>query len=295
MIEKPNIIKGSLYGLLAFFCMAVFGILTKIAIQGSSVIWVSFVTYLAGTLVLIPFVMKEGLGFLKSEHYTYLIGRAVFGTIASFLYTISIHYIPIVNGTLLFNTAPIFIPLLTVLFLKVKVANSIWLAVGVGFMGIIAIIRPTEEILTQAGNLIGLSSGFFLAVAYLLMKILTKTDPGIRIIFYYLGIGTLMQLPLLAFAVPALPIEQGFYALISGIVLVLAQIALVRGYLYADASQIGVYQYATVAFVGLLNWLIWGTLPTTWDIIGILLVAIAGMIIIHQSKNTIPSDAGNTN
>lgn len=284
MVENANITKGSLYALIAFFFMAVFGILTKLAIQDGSVIWVSFIVYLTGTLALLPFIAKQGLGYLKSKHYSYLIGRAVFGTLASFLYTISIDYIPLVNGTLLFNTAPIFIPLLTVLFLKSKVKKSVWLAVAIGFIGIIVIIKPTAAIFTQTGNLIGLFSGISLAIAYLLMKLLTFTDPGIRIIFYYLGIGMLMQIPLLFFSTPLVNFESYLYAVISGMMLLAAQIALVTGYKYAEAPQIGIYQYSTVVFVGLLDWLIWGNLPSALDLVGVLLVAIAGMIIIHSNK-----------
>ena len=265
--------------------MAIFGILTKVALMSGSIIWVSFIAYLTGTLALVPFIAQRGWGYLASGHYAYLIGRALFGTMASFLYTIAIHYIPLVNGTLLFNTAPIFIPILTVLFLKAKVEKSIWLAVAIGFVGIIIIIKPTEAIFTQTGNLIGLASGIFLAIAYLLMKLLTSTDPGIRIIFYYLGLGTLMQVPLLLFGGPMPSGESCLYAFLSGVMLVAAQIMLVRGYKYAEASQVGVYQYCSVVFVGLLDWMIWSIVPSGWDLLGILFVALAGIVIIRNSNH----------
>lgn len=279
-----NIFKGSLYGLVAFFCMAIFGIFTKIALQGGSIFWVSFITYLTGTLLLLPFIAKKGFRDLKSEHYPYLIGRAVFGTMASFCYTISMHYIPIVNATLLFNTAPLFIPLLATLFLKDRVGRSTWIAVLIGFIGVIIIIKPTDAILTQAGNLIGIFSGISLAIAYLLMKLLTRTDPGIRIIFYYLGIGTLLQIPVLFF-IGALPsIDSILYAILSGALLLAAQIALVTGYKYAEASQIGIYQYTSVVFVGIIDWLLWGAIPTGGEILGALLVAFAGIIVIRSGS-----------
>lgn len=286
ILETPNIVKGSIYGIVAFFFMALFGLLTKIALQTGPIIWVSFIAYLTGSLVLLPFILQKGLGYLKSEHYSFLVGRAVFGTVASFCYTISIHFIPIVNGTLLFNTAPIFIPILTVLFLNTKVKRSVWFAVLIGFIGIIVIIKPTEAIFTQSGNLIGIFSGVSLAIAYLLMKLLTATDPSIRIIFYYLGIGTLLQVPFLFFAGSLPSSESCLYAILSGIMLLAAQIILINAYKYAEASQIGIYQYCSVVFVGLFDWMLWGTVPTIWDLIGILLVAIAGIVIIRSSRNS---------
>ncbi len=280
--ETSDIFKGSLYGIAAFFCMAVFGIFTKIALQGGSALWVSFIAYLTGALLLFPFIAQRWFADLKSEHYTFLIGRALFGTVASFCYTISMYYIPIVNGTLLFNTAPLFIPLLATVFLREKIGRSTWIAVLIGFMGVVIIIKPTESIFTQPGDFIGIFAGISLAIAYLLMKLLTKTDPGIRIIFYYLGIGTLLQIPALFFVGPLPSGESVFYAILAGGLLLAAQMALVTGYKYAQASRIGIYQYSSVVFVGLIDWLFWDTVPTGGEILGALLVASAGIIVIRS-------------
>lgn len=284
MSKQSDLIKGSLLALLAFFCMAVFGLLTKEAYRTGSAIWVSFITYAVATIGIGALILPKGLQFLKSEKMDYLIGRAVFGTAASFLYMLSLKYISIVNSTLLLNTAPIFIPLLMVFWLKRKVPKEAWIAVAVGFLGIAIIIKPGSSLFTDPGNLLGFSSGLCLAVAYLLIKLLTDTDPGLRIIFYYFAIGMVLQLPLLFFA-GSFPAHQAFYyAVLSGLTLLLAQFALVKAYTYAEAYQIGIYQYASVVFVGLIEWLLWGSIPTMTDFMGMLLVAIAGILIIRNNN-----------
>jgi drug/metabolite transporter (DMT)-like permease len=158
------------------------------------------------------------------------------------------------------------------------------MAVALGFVGIVMIIRPSEQLFTQTGNFIALASGIFLAIAYLLMKLLTATDPAERIIFYYLAIGTLFQIPFLFFAEAMPPKESCFWACSSGIILLLAQLFLVRAYTYAEASQVGIYQYATIVFIGVLNWIIWGEVPSLIDLVGVILVAIAGIMIIRNSS-----------
>ncbi|MFV0340374.1 MAG: DMT family transporter [Parachlamydiaceae bacterium] len=284
--SSQNILKGSLLALNAFFLMAVFGILTKFSLQTSSFLWTSFIAYFTGSSVLTPYILRKGPSYLKSAHYGKLIGRAVFGTMASFLYTVSLQFIPIVNGTLLFNTAPIFIPLLSLIFLRTNISRSIWIAVAIGFFGIILIIHPTAEIFTQTGNIVGLLSGIFLAIAYLLMKLLTGTDPGIRIIFYYLGIGACMQAPMLPFYTMPDPLGA-LYAALSGLMLLLAQVMLVTAYRFAQASEVGVYQYASVVFVGLFQWIFWNQTPTPSEILGALFVIAAGIIIIRSNDKTI--------
>lgn len=287
MIDKPNIVKGSLWAICAFSCMAIFGILTKLALLQGSVIWINFIANFTGALILSVFIATQGLGYLKSKHYSYLLGRALFGGLANFLYTISIFYIPLVNGTLLFNTAPIFIPILSVFWLKATISRNIWFSVALGFIGIIVIIKPTETIFTQTGNLIALISGISLAIAYLLMKLLTDTDPGERIIFYYLGISALILAPLLFFEGNVPTVKSCFYAILSGIMLLAAQLSLVKGYKYAEASQIGIYQYTSVIFVGILDWMIWGILPDRWDIVGVVLVTFAGILIIRSGNSVL--------
>lgn len=281
---NQNILKASLLALIAFFFQALFGIFTKVAIvKLESVIWVSFIAYFVSTFFLSLWILPKGISYLKSQQLPSLIGRATFGTISSFLYTISIHFIPLVNATLLFNAAPIFIPIFAILFWRAHIQTAVWLAVLMGFVGIIAIIKPTAAIFYDAGNLIGLTSGMTLAIAYLLMKSLTKTEPGLRIIYYYLGLGMLMQVPLLFFTTLTFSYEGLIYASISGLLLLSAQIALVNAYRFAEASQVGIYQYSTVVYVGLFEWLYWNNVPSTSEIIGFILVAFAGMIIIYSN------------
>lgn len=284
----PNLLKGSLLALLAFFFMALFGVFTKLAYEPGAEIWISFITYATGAIRVIILVIRKGLSYLKSTNYPYLYARAIIGTLASFLYMISLNYTSIVNSTLLFNTAPIFIPFLSIIWLKNSVQRTIWYAVALGFIGILVIIKPGSDIFTDPGNLIGLASGIALAIAYLLMKELTNTDPGLRIIFYYLFIGTVIQAPLLFFAGPLPSWESCLYAAVCGLMLLLAQLALVKAYTYASASQIGIYQYSTVAFVALIEWLLWNQTPSLSDFAGILLVCLAGIIIIRSKAKTNP-------
>jgi drug/metabolite transporter (DMT)-like permease len=281
---SQNLLKGSLFAILAFFCMGVFGILTKIACESGESIWVSFITYSIASIATAFFILPHGLTNLKSQHYSYLIARAAIGTTASFLYMISMHFIPIINSTLLFNTAPIFIPFLTVFWLKTSVSKTIWYAVTLGFIGILCIIKPGMDIVTDPGNIIGLLSGLSLAIAYMFMKTLTATDSGLRIIFYYFGIGTLMQIPLLLFTKQSPSLVTFFNAGLCGLVLMAAQLFLVQAYKYASASEVGVYQYTSIVFVGILEWFIWARTPGLLDYIGFVLVSVAGIMIISSGK-----------
>lgn len=279
---QPNLVKGSLFVLIAFFCMAVFGLFTKSATLNSDAQWISFITYSTATLCLIPYVLSKGLNFLKTKHFAYHVARSVFGLTASFLYMISMHYIPIVNATLLFNTAPIFIPIIATLWLNEDISKRIWLGILIGFIGIIIIIQPSLAILSQSGDFIALASGICLAIAYLLIQVLTPTDAKFLIIFYFFFLSTCLQIPLLLFAGNTPNLYNFSLAAMAGLSLLLAQVFLVQGYQYATASQVGIYQYTSVIFVGLMQWLFWGITPNLTTLLGTIVVIIAAYIIIRS-------------
>jgi drug/metabolite transporter (DMT)-like permease len=262
MADTPNLTKGSCYGLLAFLCMAFFGVLTKAAATHVNPLWVSFITYATGAVAILLFVMPQGIEVIKTQHFLLHLGRSLFGCTASFLYMLSMHQIPIVNATLLFNSTPIFIPILAIFFLKATISTRTWTAIAIGFIGIVIIIKPNAAILTRSGDLLGLLSGIFLATAYLLIKMLTSTDPGRRIILYFFSLSTLFQLPGLFFAGPIPAWHHASLAVGAGLSLLLAQTFLVQGYRFADVSQVGVYQYTTLVYVAIIDWLTWKAIPT---------------------------------
>ena len=286
LTHAPHIVKGALFAIFSFLMMAIFGVLTKIASDTGDLIWVSFITYGVAAFGTGLLILPQGKESLKSNHYSYLVARATIGTLASFLYMISMHYISIVNSTLLFNTAPIFIPFITVYVLKIHVNTNIWYAVLIGFIGILVIIKPNASIFTDPGNLIGLLAGMALAVAYLFMKLLTATDTGLRIIFYYFFIGFLLQIPLLWFAKETPSLTTFFHSSLCGIALMMAQLGLVTAYKYATASEVGVYQYSSVVFVAIIQWIIWSHTPGLLSYIGFGLVSIAGIFIISSGAKS---------
>lgn len=281
--EENNLVKGSIYALLGFFFMALLGVFTKVAaLEAGKAVWISIITYFTGAVIICLVETFQGTSGVRTSHPWKHFFRAAFGVAASFLYLLSLQKIPMVNATLLFNTSPIFIPILTIFWLGDAVSKKSWAAVLLGFLGIVVIIRPTGEIFEQAGDFFGLASGISLAVAYLLIKILTKTEPSYRIIFYFFVIGFILQLPFIYIAGSFPEWHTLLYSSLAGLSLTLAQLFLVLAYRNANASQVGVYQYSSVVFVGLMDWIFWGVVPPMFDLIGVLLVIIAGSIIIRE-------------
>ena len=104
---KENPQKGVLYALIGFFFMALFGIFLKAAKHGASPLWTNFIAYLTASCILLIPLCKEGVSVLKTKHFGLHFLRALFGVAAVLAYIYSVHYIPLLNATLLFNATPL--------------------------------------------------------------------------------------------------------------------------------------------------------------------------------------------
>jgi len=83
---------------------------------------------------------------VKTKQWKLHLIRAVCGLAAVYCYFTAIKYIPIVDGIVLANTIPLFIPLIILIWLKLTVPIRRVLAVCVGFLGVLVILRPGRRI-----------------------------------------------------------------------------------------------------------------------------------------------------
>jgi drug/metabolite transporter (DMT)-like permease len=80
------------------------------------------------------------------------------------------------------------------------------------------------------------------------------------------------------------------FAIGGGISLALMQAFLANAFLHGETSKIGIFQYVSIVFVGIFDWIFWRVVPPAYTFLGVVLVVIAGIIIIRTNKLTIPSE-----
>lgn len=272
--------QGSLYMTIGFFCVAIFGALMKAGNALASSLWIIFIAYGFAGLIQFFFNLPQGFAFLKTKKPLGHCGRVVFGAFSTLLYAYSIKHIPLLNATLLYNTAPLFVPIFAIFLLRTKVSFKIWISLFLGFIGVVMILHPDVTLIKQPGNLIGLASGIFQALTFIIVKALTMTEPVQRINFYFFIGSAIILGPFAIFLTEPPPLECVLYSLAAGVVSFFGQYFIVKAYSIADPSHIGAFQYTSVVFAGLIGWLIWNQTPTIYDLIGMLIVMLGGILAI---------------
>ena len=208
--------------------------------------------------------------------------RALLGVFAMYCFFYALANLQLADGMLLKMTAPLFMPLIAAVWLFEKLGTKIWLAVGLGFVGVALILQPEGEFNWIA--LVGLAGGMFAAGAKVTVRRLGQTEPTIRIVFYFsLVVMLIATIPLVwAWQIPTAR-EWGLLFLM-GLFGTLGQLLLTRGYSVAAASQVAPFTYFSVVFAAVYGYLFWDETLDLGFIAGAVLIAIAGIVALRSNS-----------
>ena len=286
--SETNLLKASLTAICGFIFFSVMCLFIKIeTAEGATIEWVVFIQFLSSFIIILIPVIKNKFKPVKTGKLKIHIIRGVSGLLAFSLFTIAVSKIPLVNASLLNNSAPIFVPVITLLWLRKKIDEKIWWGILVGFTGILFILHPGAGDFLKGGDLYGLGAGISLAVAYVAMGELTKSESFITILFYYTLIAVIVSLPFAMMNWSDPPLRIWIFGFLSGAFFSIYLFLLQYAFRFAEPVKLSPMNYSVVVFTGILDWLIYDQVPGLISLIGILLVTSGGIlaIILHEKDN----------
>ena len=222
---------------------------------------------------------------LKTQHLGTHFWRGLSGFIALVLFFYALGRLPLTTAVTLNYTAPLFLAVLSGVWLRERHGRGLLLAVLLGFVGIVLLLRPQLDGSNWLPALAGLGSGLLAAVAYVNIKRLGSLgEPEWRVVFYFTLLATLgggAWMLLVGFTPPALadlPVLLGI-----GLTATLAQLALTRAYQRGRTLTVGALAYSTVVFSALYGVLLFDERlpPIAW--LGVALIVMAGILAVSVS------------
>ena len=275
---------GAVFIVLAFFANTVQSVFGKAIESEVSVEMFSWVTFLSALVVVTIIVALRRFRDLKTRVLPMHLLRGGTGISGFLLFIGAAQATSLINANVLLNTTPIFIPLLAMAFLHNRINRQLWLAIALGFAGMVIIVKPSATIFTDPGNILGLMAGFVTAIEFLAVKKLDESDSPLTQMFYFLLIGTIICSFLVAGKFQAISMSHILIMLATGICLVLFQFLLIKAYMYAKPHEIGAFQYSSVVFAAILGWVVFKESLDTATLAGTTLVCIGGYLSISGRK-----------
>lgn len=252
------------------FLFASMGALIKMVSPELGSSMVVFFRNAFGLLALSPWLWQLRIADLRSDHLHLHLIRDGAGLAAMACFFYAIPRLDLASAMLLNYSAPLFIPFIAWIWLKERVEPTVALAVPLGFIGLLMILKPTVAVTPPA--LIGLLSGFLAAVAMVGIRRMAGMEPPLRTVFYFSLFSTLVS----GLALPwgwQTPESWHWLALLGiGGLAAGAQMLLTMAYNRAPAAQTGTYTYLAVLFGSLYGWIGWHERFDVWSLVGMALV-----------------------
>ena len=211
--------------------------------------------------------------------------------ILSFSFFWALSQMKLVDAIAITFAAPIFITALSVPILKEKVGIYRWLAIAVGFCGVLIMLRPGTGVF-QWASLVVLGSVLVYSLLMITTRALKATESTAALMLYpQLGM-TLTGLILAPFfwVTPTLS-DLGLFAL-AGTFGSVGVMCVTHAFRLGPAAVISPFEYSALIWASLLGYLFWDELPDSITLVGAGVVIASGLYIVYrETKRAVGTQA----
>jgi len=246
------------------------------------------VTFLRGAASL-PFVLvwvlaTAGPRSLVPKRWALHLLRGALGMAMIGCFVYALRSLPLSTAYTIYFVAPLLIAALSVPLLGEHVGPRRWIAIGIGLIGVLVVLRPGVGGFISVPGLMVLLAATAYAVAAITVSMLTRTDTPQSMVVWFLVI---MAVGAGLLAIPDWqPLQLGHAALIAGMGLAGAggQVALTRAFQLGEASLIAPLEYTGLVWVIGWDLLFWGALPDRFTWLGAAIIVASGLYLLHRER-----------
>ncbi len=242
-----------------------------------------FFRYATGLLVLTPVFVHMGWENLRTTKFGLHCTRMVFAFTSNFLLIISVMYLSLADATAYMFSKPLFTTLVAVILLGEVVKTHRWIATAVGFGGVLIILSPGSAGMDLTAILAILSALTF-AITNVLNRMLSKTEPTNRIMFYYHLFGVALFLGPTIW-VWQMPIGKEWFLLTSlGVLSTAALFCFLRAFAVGEASAVGPAENMRLVYAALFGFFLFSEIPSILTILGATIIIASTYYISRQNS-----------
>ena len=248
--------------------------------SGIQVAWARY------TFHLLPMVLLAGPARLRRMARTADLRAQVLRSAALALSAVCIimafALMPLADAIAVSFIAPLLIVALSARFLGERVGPHRWIAVLVGFAGMLVLVWPSGNVF-ETGTFLAFAAALFWAIGLLMTRHVRGDDPW-STLFYTALIGTLMISVVVPFFwSPPTPTAWGLMVamgLIGGV----AHTLIIYAFRHAGASVLAPYNYTLLLWATLYGWILFGDLPNARTLTGAAIIIAAGLYAWHRER-----------
>jgi drug/metabolite transporter (DMT)-like permease len=281
---RSHLGRGILMAILATMSYALVDTLSKYMVRGYPVTMVVWARYAVPCLLLLAvFAPRRGRGLLRTAFPLIQIGRGLLLMAGTLFIVFAVKAMPLAEAQAISFIHPVLLTLMAVLFLGEKVGKLGWVAVFLGFAGVLIIIRPGGGLFTWAA-LLPLGMAFTYSSYQLLTRRIAGSESAINSLFYVMLVGALVMSAVLPFDWVSPDLTAALLFALIGMIAGIAHFFMIKALEYAPASLLAPFAYVQLLWVTLLGMAVFGDLPDGVTLIGVGVVVAGGLLVAIARK-----------
>ena len=288
---EPGVDSGDRPGLaiaLLLMAMAAFvtmdGLAKSLVGQGLAPELIVLWRYALVTAVLLPFVLRlRGRRPFRTGRPGLHILRGVLLLASAVLFIYAIRVLPLETSTAISFMSPLYVTALSIPFLGEKVGLRRWMAVLVGFAGVLTIIRPWADSFHPA-MLLPVLSSFCWACGLIITRAMRGAEPPFTILLWSTLSGLVVIIPL-GLVDWQMPVGLQLVKLLAIAGCHIAgQYLTIRAFMLASASILAPFSYSTIIWATLIGAVFFHSLPDLPTVAGTAILFAAGLYVWHRER-----------
>ncbi|NKB19974.1 MAG: EamA family transporter [Alphaproteobacteria bacterium] len=244
---------------------------------------IAFFRNLFGFLVLVPLLMRGGVGMFMTKRLGFHSIRACINSMSMLCWFMALSLIPLADATALNLTGPLFVTLGAMVAFGERVRIWRWTALILGALGALMVIRPGFEAV-NIGALLAIAATALAAISKLFAKSLTKTEDPATIAAYVQFLMTPITLVVALFYWQWPTIEQLLGLVIIGALGSIGHLFTAKAYAIADLSFAEPIVFTRMIWATLFGYIAFSEIPDIWTWAGAFTIVMATTIISYRER-----------
>ena len=276
--------RGVLMMCVAVACFAAMNTFVKeLRVQELPVVEIIWGRYFFHTILVLALFPKRIPTLLSGSDKGLQICRSILVLSATACMFTAVGFMPLADAVAITFIAPLLITALSVPFLGERVGLRRWIAVCVGFAGMLVIIRPGGG-LFQPAALLPIGVTVFYAMYQIITRMIShRTDP-INSVFYTAIVGGVLMSAIVPFFWETPTLEQWGMLLAAGLLGGLGHWAIIIAYQRAEAPLVAPFAYTELVWATMLGLTFFGDFPDLWTLVGAAIIAASGVYILQRER-----------
>lgn len=242
---------------------------------------IAFFRNLFGFVFTLPLLYRAGFGILRTQKLPLYLLRCAIGMVGMLAGFWAIVHLPLAQAVALSYSTPLFVTIGAVLVLGEIVRARRWTAVGLGFLGMLLIVRPGSTDFTAA-SLVAVLAAVASASVAISIKFLSRTEHPDAIVIY----TTLIWIPMSL--LPALAVWETpagitwLWIVLCGGLGTIAHMAWTRALKLAEASMLTPISFLQILVVAVFGWWLFGETLDRWTLLGAGIIFASNLYIARR-------------